>query len=129
MAAASMSGGSTNPSNFSVENSVQSVPEAAIPVSRKYAVNSKKKRVDAGSSHQEEGATSNVAVVKMWFCFVFGVVCVSCGIMGIWASHSEGISSIYFAWLGSAYVPVLRATAAACLILGAILVRRGWRRF
>ena len=126
MAATSMSGGSANPRELSVANFVQSVPGAAIPVSREHAVNAKKGR--AGSLHQEDGATSNAAVVQMWFCFVFGVVCVSYGIMGIWTSYSQVPSSIYFARLGSAYVPVLRANAAACLILGAILVRRGWRR-
>src|ERR1700744_4866243 len=103
MAATSMSGGSANPRGLSVDKFVQSVPGA---VSRKHAVNAKKRRVDAGNFHQEEGATSNAALVQMWFCFVFGVVCVSCGIMGIGVSYSQAPSSIYFARLGSAYVPV-----------------------
>jgi hypothetical protein len=127
MAATSRSRESENSSNLPVENSAQGVPEAEMPVSHKHAVNAKKRRVDAGGPHQEE-ATGKVAVIAMWFCFVLGVACVSCGIMGIWASHSQSSSVVYFARLGSAYVPVLRATAAVCLVLGAILVRRGWRR-
>jgi predicted membrane metal-binding protein len=89
-------------------------------------VSVKKRRVDAGSSYQEDGTAANITIVKMWFCFVFGVACVTCGIVGIWASYSQDSSSIYFAWLASVYVPVLRANAVACLVLGAILVRRGW---
>jgi hypothetical protein len=115
-----------NPSGLSVENSAQSAPEATISASFEHVVKAKDMRVDAGSSHQEARADTNVAVVEMWFCFVLGVVCMYCGIAGIWASHSHGLLSIHFARLGSAYVPVLRATAIACLILGAILIRHGW---
>jgi hypothetical protein len=127
MAAASSSRHLANPRNLQVETSAQSGPEDAIPVSRDHAVNAKKRRLDAKSSNHEEGVTANVAVVERWFCFVLGVVCVACGVMGILTSHSQGPSSIYFARLGSAYVPILRTTAVACLVLGAILVRRGWR--
>jgi hypothetical protein len=42
--------------------------------------------------------------------------------------YSQGLSSGYVPWLGSAYGPALRLTALACLAFGAALVRRGLAR-
>ena len=41
---------------------------------------------------------------------------------------SQGLSSGYVQWLGSAYGPALRLTALACLAFGAVLVRLGLAR-
>jgi hypothetical protein len=65
-------------------------------------------------------------VVEQWICFVLGFVCMACGIWGICMKPGQSALSIYIAWLGSLYVPALRITAAACLGLGVMLVRRGW---
>jgi hypothetical protein len=66
------------------------------------------------------------AVIGQWICFVLGVVCIACGALGIFANHIEGPPSASIAWLGSAYMPALRVTALLCLLMGLLLVRRGW---
>jgi hypothetical protein len=39
---------------------------------------------------------------------------------------SQEASSVRFEWLGFGYVPLLRGTAVASVVLGGMLVRRGW---
>jgi hypothetical protein len=64
--------------------------------------------------------------VAMWFCCLLGVACVLFGIDGIYTSFSQEASSVRFEWLGFGYVPLLRGTAVASVVLGGMLVRRGW---
>jgi hypothetical protein len=73
-----------------------------------------------------QGAPSATIVVEQWICFVLGFVCMACGIWGICMKSGQSALSTYIAWLGSLYVPALRITAAVCLGLGVMLVRRGW---
>jgi hypothetical protein len=126
MTGSSRSRRSAAPYDLPAEHPAKSISVATMPISREDPAHGNKRSANTGSSHREEHPTAMVAVIEMWFCFVLGTACVSCGIMGLWVSHSESTSSIHFARLGSAYVPVLRATAVACLVLGAMLVRRGW---
>jgi hypothetical protein len=83
----------------------------------------------ARSSERDEEAAKptspNIVVVEQWLCFLLGVVC---GGWGICMKCSQGLSSGYVPWLGSAYGPALRLTALACLAFGAVLVRRGLAR-
>jgi hypothetical protein len=76
----------------------------------------------------EENAVANPRVVAMqqWICFLLGLICISCGIVGIWIKRDEALGSADIAWLGSAYWPTLRLTAVICVALGVALVRRGW---
>ena len=61
----------------------------------------------------------------MWFCCALGVACVLFGIDGIYTSFSQEASSVRFEWLGFGYVPLLRGTAVASVVLGGMLLRRG----
>jgi hypothetical protein len=70
----------------------------------------------------------NIAMAEQWLCFLLGLICMVCGIVGICMKYSQGPSSAYIPWLGSAYGPTLRFTAIACFGLGAVLVRWGWAR-
>ena len=73
-----------------------------------------------------QGTPSATIVVEQWICFVLGFVCMACGMWGICMKSGQSALSTSIAWLGSLYVPTLRITAAVCLALGVMLVRRGW---
>jgi hypothetical protein len=80
------------------------------------------------SSERDEKAmpiSPNIVVAEQWLCLLLGLICVVCGGWGICMKYSDGPSSGYVPVLGSAYGPVLRLTALACLAFGALLVHRG----
>lgn len=66
-----------------------------------------------------------IVAIEQWFCFLLGIVCMAFGVWGICIRYREGLLPAWLTWLGSAYLPVLRVTAAACLGLGVALVRLG----
>ena len=78
------------------------------------------------TTDSENIAPANWTAVAMWVCCVLGVGCVLFGIDGICTSFSQQASSVRFEWLGFGYVPLLRSTAVASVVLGGMLVRRGW---
>jgi hypothetical protein len=86
----------------------------------------------ARSSERDEQAamptSPNIVVAEQWLCFLLGFICVACGGWGICMKYSLDLSSGYISWLGSAYGPTLRFTAVACLVSGAVLLRRGLAR-
>jgi hypothetical protein len=86
----------------------------------------------AGSSKRDGDATTPtnpaIVAVEQWLCLLLGFVCMACGVWGICMKYSLDLSSAYISWLGSAYGPILRFTAVACLVSGAVLVRRGLAR-
>ena len=69
---------------------------------------------------------AGVAIIGQWVCFVLGVICIVCGTTGIFMKQMDGTPSASVAWLGPAYLPTLRGTALFCLLIGLLLVRRGW---
>ena len=69
------------------------------------------------TTDRENIAPANWTVVAMWFCFLLGVACVLFGIDGIYTSFSQEASSVRFEWLGFGYVPLLRGTAVASVVL------------
>ncbi len=79
-----------------------------------------------GGDEPKGAQPTTVVVVEQWICFVLGFICMAFGIWGIWMKPGQYAFSAYIAWLGSLYVPTLRVTAAVCLGLGVMLVRRGW---
>jgi hypothetical protein len=88
-------------------------------------------RHDRSSERDEEATTPtnpSIVALEQWLCFLLGVSCMVCGGWGICMKYSQGLSSGYVPWLGSAYGPELRLTALACLAFGAVLVRRGLAR-
>ena len=90
-----------------------------------------KKRPASSSARDEEVPTPispNIVAVEQWICLLLGFVCIACGGLGICMNYSLDLSSGYVSWLGSAYEPTLRLTAVACLVSGAVLVRRGLAR-
>jgi hypothetical protein len=86
----------------------------------------------AGSSVRDGEVTTpinpSIAALEQWLCLLLGVSCMVCGVWGICMKYSQGLSSGYVQWLGSAYGPVLLLTALACLAFGAVLVRLGLAR-
>jgi hypothetical protein len=89
-------------------------------------LNAKQKAEIRARDKPKDFVLSKAAVIGQWICFVLGVVCIVCGAFGIFAKHIEGQPSASVAWLGSAYMPTLRATALLCLFMGLLLVRHGW---
>jgi hypothetical protein len=88
--------------------------------------NTKQKAQSTAEDEPKDFTPSRAAVIEQWMCFVLGVVCIACGAFGVFANHFEGPSSALVAWLGQAYIPVLRVTALLCLFMGLMLMRRGW---
>jgi hypothetical protein len=85
----------------------------------------RKARSSAGDGGKDL-APGWVGVLRLWTFFVLGVFCIVCGAFGVFAQQIEGPLSASVAWLGSAYVPVLRVTAVLCIFVVLLLVRRGW---
>ena len=70
-----------------------------------------------------------IIAIEQWICVVLGVVCIASGIWGVLLKPSQNALPAYLAWLATAFVPTLRITAVACLVMGLVLVRRGLARF
>jgi hypothetical protein len=66
-----------------------------------------------------------IVAIEQWICLVLGAVCIASGTYGVFLKLSQNALPAYFAWLTTAYVPTLRVTAVACLVMGLVLVRRG----
>jgi hypothetical protein len=77
---------------------------------------------------ERQGPSPAKVVVEQWICFVLGFACMAFGIWGICMKPEQDALSTYIAWLGSLYMPTLRATAVVCIGLGVMLARRGWAR-
>ena len=75
---------------------------------------------------EPNSAPPNTLVVEQWICFLLGFACMAFGAWGLYMRPGWHPLSEHIAWLGSLYVPVLRLTAAACLGMGVVLIRRGW---
>ena len=66
-----------------------------------------------------------IIAIEQWICLVLGVVCIASGTWGVFLNLSQNALPADLAWLATAYVPTLRITAVACLVMGLVLVRRG----
>jgi hypothetical protein len=88
------------------------------PKPRRRGQNAKR---DAGTTR----IVPRIVVAEQWLCLLLGLICVICGVWGLFMKYSQGSPFTYFQWLGPAHGPILRATAIACFVAGAILVRCG----
>jgi hypothetical protein len=77
-------------------------------------------------NHQTGSFPAVLSVVELWLCFILGLICMICGILGLCTAPSQAPPWVDSAWLRAAYVPALRVTAVACFLMGAILGRTGW---
>ena len=66
-----------------------------------------------------------IVAIEQWICLALGVVCIASGTYGVFLKLGQNALPSYLAWLAMAYVPTLRMTAIACLVMGLVLVRRG----
>jgi hypothetical protein len=66
-----------------------------------------------------------IVVAEQWLCFLWGLICMICGVCGLFMKYHQDSPFAYIRWLGPAHEPILRATAIACFVMGAILVRCG----
>jgi hypothetical protein len=67
-----------------------------------------------------------IVVAEQWLCFLLGLICMICGVCGPLYEIQPGLSLLRNSrWLGPAYEPILRFTAIACFVAGAVLVRCG----
>jgi hypothetical protein len=66
-----------------------------------------------------------IVAIEQWICLLLGVVCIASGTWGVFLKLSQNALPSHLAWLAMAYVPTLRITAVACLVMGLVLVRRG----
>jgi hypothetical protein len=85
-------------------------------------------RLPGRSERDREAITAadpTIAAVEQWLCFLLGLVCVVCGVWGVCMKYDQKLASGYIPWLGSMYSTTLRGTAVACVVSGAVLIRRG----
>ena len=66
-----------------------------------------------------------IVIAEQWLCFLLGLICMICGVHGLFVKYSQDSPFAYIRRLGPAYGPILRSTAIACIALGAVLVRCG----
>jgi hypothetical protein len=66
-----------------------------------------------------------IVVAEQWFCFLLGLICVICGVCGLFMKCDQDSPFACIRWLGAANGPILRSTAIACSVVGAVLVRCG----
>jgi len=71
------------------------------------------------SSRRTERIVPRIVVAEQWLCFLFGLVCMLCGVCGLLMKFDQDAPFAYFRWLGAAHGPVLRLTAIACFVVGA----------
>jgi hypothetical protein len=112
-------------SGCSAKAPVNKLPEGPIARSQKRRENGKGRIETIATTDRDNIAPANWTGVARWFCCLLGVACVLFGIDGIYTSFSQEASSVRFEWLGFGYVPLLRGTAVASVVLGGMLVRRG----
>jgi hypothetical protein len=77
------------------------------------------------NAKRDEGTTRTIpriVVAEQWLCLLLGLTCMVCGVSGLFVQYNQDSSFAYIRWLGRAYGPILRSTAFACFILGAVLV-------
>jgi hypothetical protein len=77
-------------------------------------------------NHQTGSPHAVLSAIELWLCFILGLICMICGILGLCMAPSQAPPSVDSAWLRAAYVPAFRVTAVACFLMGAILGRKGW---
>jgi hypothetical protein len=83
------------------------------------------------NSKRDEGTTlivPRVVVAEQWLCFLLGLICIICGVCGLFMKYNQDSPFAYIRWLGPAHEPILRFTAIACFVVGAVLVRCGLAR-
>jgi len=74
---------------------------------------------------REDSRFGLIVAIEQWICLALGVVCIASGTYGVFLKLGQNALPSYLAWLAMAYVPTLRMTAIACLVMGLVLVRRG----
>jgi hypothetical protein len=77
------------------------------------------------NSKRDEGTTfivPHVVVAEQWLCLLLGMIC---GVCGLFMKYNQDSPFAYIRWLGPAHEPILRFTAIACFIVGAVLIRCG----
>jgi hypothetical protein len=85
-----------------------------------------RKERSKGVDKQNKAPLATIVAIEQWVCFLLGIVSITVGIWGICMKCSADSLPADIAWLGSVYVPALRGTAVVCVLIGAVLVRRGW---
>jgi hypothetical protein len=68
------------------------------------------------------GILSRIVVAEQWFCCLWGLICVICGVFGLFVSCDQDSPFASLRWLGPAQGPILRSIAIACFVVGAVLV-------
>ena len=48
----------------------------------------------AWRGHQEGVTPAILSAVELWCCFIWGLICMSCGILGLWMTPSQAPPSV-----------------------------------
>jgi hypothetical protein len=80
------------------------------------------------NTKRDDGITrivSRVLVVEQWFCCMWGLICMICGVYGLFVSYDQDSPFSFIQWLGLVHAPVLRSIAIACFVAGVVLIHYG----
>src|SRR6202162_3853692 len=75
------------------------------------------------NTKRDDGTTRivpRVVVVEQWLCFLLGLICMICGVCGLFMKCNQDSPFACIQWLGPAHEPILRSTAIACFVVGAV---------
>ena len=85
-------------------------------------------RREGRHTKRDEGTTlivPRIVIAEQWLCFLLGLICMICGVCGLFMKYNQNSPFPYIEWLGPIYGPILRSTAIACFVVGAVLARCG----
>jgi hypothetical protein len=81
------------------------------------------------NAKRDEGTTRivpRIVVAEQWLCFLLGMICMICGVCGLFMKYNHDLTPLaHLRRLGPAYGAILRSSAIACFVVGAVLVRCG----
>jgi hypothetical protein len=81
------------------------------------------------NTKRDKGTTRivpRIVVAEQWLCFLLGLICTICGICGLFMKYNHDLTPFaHLRWMGPAHGAILRSSAIACFVVGAVLVRCG----
>jgi hypothetical protein len=113
------------PGRSSVPGSARSHQGVDRSLDREGALNSERRIENKEGASQSGLPLGLIVVIEQWICLALGIACIVAGTLGISMNPGQSDLPAHLAWAGVGYVALLRITAAACLVLGIVLVRLG----
>jgi hypothetical protein len=99
--------------------------QSASRLDREPPSGAEQKRKENTEEERKDPRFGLIITIEQWICLLLGIACIASGIWGVFLKPSQNPLPASLAWFATAFVPTLRITAVACLVMGLVLVRRG----